>query len=380
MHTKTMTTAGDVKKTLARVAPAVNTKTTIAALRCIRIGDGTIAATDMVAHVTAPFPAAADVEPALVVFADVKRAIGALKTSDPVTFESTDDGLAMTTPRGRVVFPAAVELDEWPDVTESAFPFAMTPADPESFTRVLLDVSSVTSGDESRPVLQATMLDSSATETRFAATDSYRLAMDSEPSTGDAFRVLLPDVTAYMKKTCIVRVESSHASPEDAAVADPDVLPVHRVEPRQFVRLVDADGSVTIMRATIGSFPDPVKLMPGAPESVVDVPADLLDAVTFAKKVIGASRNPLRLEFIADRFTMTAAVQDGPSTSATFDAGVGDDSEHVTIGFSADFLADGLAFTGPCTLALISPLRPGLLESVERPSRSYLLMPVRLPD
>lgn len=385
MTVSTRTTVADLKKTLARLAPAIPSRSTINALQHVRIADGRIESTDMTAHVSTPCAAAEGISPTLVSFADLKRVVGALKVADEVGFVQDDAGLRIVTPRGEVAFRDSCDLDDFPLAPTTAFPFGFEPADVDAFSRVLLEVSSVYSRDESRPVLQSTCIDSDGSHASLTCTDSYRLAMDSEPVSGDAFRVLVPTASVYLPKTArIICVESSHESADAAEAearaakaADGDET-AYRRDPKQWVRLVDADGTITTMRATIGKYPNHEQLVPKTWQDVAEVPDDLLDAVKFAKKACGLNNEPLRLAFDLDGFDLSAAKQDGASSSKRFDV-PGIVGDHLTIGFNADFLADGLALMGACTISLISPLRPGLLASKDRPSRSYLLMPVRLP-
>ena len=54
--------------------------------------------------------------------------------------------------------------------------------------------------------------------------------------------------------------------------------------------------------------------------------------------------------------------------------------EALEIGFNPEFLRDGLesADGGDLVLKLISPLRPGLIESADGSGFLYLIMPIRL--
>ena len=54
--------------------------------------------------------------------------------------------------------------------------------------------------------------------------------------------------------------------------------------------------------------------------------------------------------------------------------------EPLEIGFNPEFLRDGLEAieSGDVVLKLISPLRPGMIESGDESGFQYLLMPIRL--
>lgn len=402
-----------LKDALARVSPAIATRSSIEVLTCVRIGDGMLTATDMVATIGAPLPALAGFESVLASAADLKKVLSACKPADSVTlervegspasgwiepvvrnagerYESTTPGrfktpavppsLALETPNGRVVLPG-FDLEDWPKTADQVYTYSFACADPAGFASTLQDVASIASNDESRPILCSTLLEVRGLDARIVATDSYRLAVDIERGRhhdAEPFRAHLPFAGKYLAK--FASIDYIEATDADSAEGG-------------YVRVADESGVTCTLRQTAGQFPSCDQLIPNAWEHRVDVPAGLAAAVKFAGKVAAVRNNPLRLAFDADGFNLSASVQDGPSTSKRFDSadrepyGSGPRrlehgiAEHLTIGFNADFLQDGLKFVGEeSTLSLISALRPGLLTSGARESRVYLIMPVRLPE
>ena len=92
-----------------------------------------------------------------------------------------------------------------------------------------------------------------------------------------------------------------------------------------------------------------------------------------------AQRNsPLRLRFADGELAVTARTQDVGEASESLP--VAYSGEPLEIGFNADFLRDGLESVAgdELMLKLISPLRPGLIESAEDGGFQYLIMPIRL--
>jgi DNA polymerase III subunit beta len=87
---------------------------------------------------------------------------------------------------------------------------------------------------------------------------------------------------------------------------------------------------------------------------------------------------PLRLSFQEGELTVSARTPDVGEASETLP--VPFQGEPLEIGFNPEFLRDGLeaAEGTDIVLKLISPLRPGLVESGDGSGFIYLLMPIRL--
>ena len=87
---------------------------------------------------------------------------------------------------------------------------------------------------------------------------------------------------------------------------------------------------------------------------------------------------PLRLAFAEGELTVSAQTPDVGEASDALPVPFA--GEPFEIGFNPEFLIAGLesAGAGDVVLKLISPLRPGLLESADGSGFLYLIMPIRL--
>jgi DNA polymerase-3 subunit beta len=87
---------------------------------------------------------------------------------------------------------------------------------------------------------------------------------------------------------------------------------------------------------------------------------------------------PLRLSFSEGMLTVSAQTPDVGGASEAIP--VPFKGESFDIGFNPEFLRDGLESieTDELVLKLISPLRPGLIESPDSGDFVYLIMPIRL--
>jgi hypothetical protein len=102
----------------------------------------------------------------------------------------------------------------------------------------------------------------------------------------------------------------------------------------------------------------------------------LLDAQTI--RVGGDHAQALRLTFTEGTLALSAQTPDVGEASESIPVPFRGDT--FEIGFNPDFLRDGLESveSDELVLKLISPLRPGLIESPEPGEFVYLLMPIRL--
>jgi DNA polymerase-3 subunit beta len=232
------------------------------------------------------------------------------------------------------------------------------------FTETVDRVRKAASRDETRPHLTGILLSLNDGKLRTVATDSYRLAVKTTDLPGDTDETVEANVPARALDEA-VRI----ASTSDSVSITPGERQI------QF-----SSGRFTLMSRLIdGQFPDFEQLLPDSYEHELDIDREeLLDAV---KRVgLMAQRNtPLKLAFTDGELTISAETADiGAGTEQMPLTGFS--GEAFEIGFNADFLRDGLesAATERITFKLISPFRPGLLESGESGDFLYLVMPIRL--
>jgi DNA polymerase-3 subunit beta len=234
-----------------------------------------------------------------------------------------------------------------------------------AFVATAQKVAGSASRDETRPVLTGILVSASGSEVRMVATDSYRLSVKEtvleQPMTG-SFEVNVPS-RALQELTRV------------AAHADDDLLTVS-VRQNQVVFVV---GQVVLSSRLIdGQFPNYRQLLPDTFEHELRLPGAELGDVVRRISLLAQKNAPLRLSFAPGELTVSAQTPDiGEAREAMPIAFQG---EPLEIGFNPEFLRDGLDAieNADVLIKLISPLRPGLLESGDGSGFLYLIMPIRL--
>ena len=131
-------------------------------------------------------------------------------------------------------------------------------------------------------------------------------------------------------------------------------------------------------RLVEGRFPNYQQLLPDTYEHELKVErSELLDVVRRIS-LLAQKNAPLRLRFADGALEVSAQTPDVGEASESLP--VPFEGEALEIGFNPEFFRDGLesAESDELTLKLISPLRPGLIESGEDGAFRYLVMPIRL--
>jgi len=218
------------------------------------------------------------------------------------------------------------------------------------------------SRDESRPVLTGILLRFEAGRIVAAATDSYRLSVRETAAEGN-----LPELEAIIPARALVELSR-------IAVGEGELeLGIHENQV-----LFGADGVWLATRRIDGQFPNYKQLLPESFEHELTLPRVELLEVVRRVAVLAQRNSPLRLRFAEGELTVSARTQDvGEASESMPVAYVG---EPLEIGFNADFLRDGLDSVAgdELVLKLISPLRPGLIETPDTGDFVYLIMPIRL--
>ena len=230
-----------------------------------------------------------------------------------------------------------------------------------AFLRTLNRVSRAASRDESRPVLTGILVRFEEGKLVMAATDSYRLAVKET-----AIDASMPPIDAIVPARALAEVARMAQGADAIELAPHENHVLFRAgETRLTTRRID------------GQFPNYQQLLPESFEHELTLPrAEFLDVVR--RVAVLAQRNsPLRLRFEDGELTISAQTQDVGEARESLPVPFG--GEPLEIGFNADFLRDGIESLDEdeLRLKLISPLRPGLIESEARDFR-YLIMPIRL--
>src|SRR5207244_8422427 len=127
-----------------------------------------------------------------------------------------------------------------------------------------------------------------------------------------------------------------------------------------------------------GQFPNYRQLLPESVEHELRLSSAELTDVVRRISLLALKNAPLRLSFTEGTLTVSAQTPDVGEASEAIP--VPFQGERFEIGFNPEFLRDGLESveSDELLLKLISPLRPGLIESPEGGAFVYLIMPIRL--
>jgi DNA polymerase-3 subunit beta len=119
-------------------------------------------------------------------------------------------------------------------------------------------------------------------------------------------------------------------------------------------------------------------LLPDAFEHQLTIDAGELTDVVRRVSLLAQKNAPLRVAFTPGEVTVSAQTPDVGEAHESLP--VAFQGEPLEIGFNPEFLRDGLEAidAGDVVLKLISPLRPGLIESADDSRFIYLIMPIRL--
>jgi DNA polymerase-3 subunit beta len=237
------------------------------------------------------------------------------------------------------------------------------PAD--AFVSTALKVAGSASRDETRPVLTGILVSASDRELRMVATDSYRLSVKEttlESPLSSGFEVNVP----------------ARALQELGRLVGHDQDEPLSVSVRQNQVLFTLGRVVLSSRLIDGQFPNYRQLLPETFEHELRLGGSELTEVVRRISLLAQKNAPLRLAFADGELTVSAQTPDvGEARESMPVAFTG---EPLEIGFNPEFLRAGLEAIdeGDVLLKLISPLRPGLIESGDESRFRYLIMPIRL--
>jgi DNA polymerase-3 subunit beta len=235
----------------------------------------------------------------------------------------------------------------------------------EAFVQTVTRVARSASRDETRPVLTGILMSAAGAELRMVATDSYRLSVKQtaiEPPLQGELEVNVP-ARALQELARIVQ----HAPSETIAVS--------MAQNQVVFELGDA---VLSSRLIEGQFPNYRQLLPETVEHELRLASAELADVVRRISLMAQKNAPLRLSFAEGTLTVSAQTPDVGEASEAIP--VPFHGEPFEIGFNPEFLRDGLESvdSDELVLKLISPLRPGLIESPDTGDFVYLIMPIRL--
>jgi DNA polymerase-3 subunit beta len=267
----------------------------------------------------------------------------------------------------------ADEFPRLPEIGDAAVMKLPAPAFVETVNRV----ARAASRDETRPHLTGVLVSATDRELRMVATDSYRLSVKETALDQPLEGTLEANVPARtLQELGRIAAAGSEAEIEVAALE-------HQV----IFRL----GDVTLSsRLVEGRFPNYKQLLPESFEHELRVSTPELLEVVRRISLLAQKNSPLRMRFSDGSLQVSAQTPDIGEASESLP--VPFKGEPLEIGFNPDFFREGLesAEADELVLKLISPLRPGLIESAPggddggdeaggaSGSFLYLVMPIRL--
>src|SRR6201995_1566727 len=235
----------------------------------------------------------------------------------------------------------------------------------EAFVATGSRVARSASRDETRPVLPGILMSASAQELRMVATDSYRLSVKETALDQPLDGSLEANVPARALQE-LARI--AQQAPNDALAVS--------VGQNQVV--FELGETVLSSRLIDGQFPNYRQLLPESVEHELRLASSELAEVVRRISLLALKNAPLRLSFSEGTLTVSAQTPDVGEASEAVP--VPFHGEPFEIGFNPEFLRDGLESieSDELVLKLISPLRPGLIESPDSGDFVYLIMPIRL--
>ena len=235
----------------------------------------------------------------------------------------------------------------------------------EPFIDTVTRVSRSASRDDTRPVLTGILVSASDHELRMVATDSYRLSVKTT-RLSEALAVPLEANVPARALGEVVRI---------AQQSEAETIAINRTENQIVFTL---GGAVLSSRLIDGQFPNYRQLLPESVEHELRLASAELTDVVRRISLLAQKNAPLRLSFSEGTLAVSAQTPDVGEASEAIP--VPYHGEPFEIGFNPEFLRDGLESidSDELVLKLISPLRPGLIESPDSGDFVYLIMPIRL--
>ncbi|MGH2878514.1 MAG: DNA polymerase III subunit beta [Solirubrobacteraceae bacterium] len=235
----------------------------------------------------------------------------------------------------------------------------------KAFVDTALQVSRSASKDETRPVLTGVLISATGQDLTMVATDSYRLSVKHTTIEAKLDAPLEANVPARALQE-LARIAQSI---EDAELG---------VSLGQSQIVFEVGEVVLSSRLIDGQFPNYRQLLPESVEHELRLDSAEIVEVVRRVSLLAQKNAPLRLSFTEGELTVSAQTPDVGEASESLP--VPFSGEPVEIGFNPEFLRDGLESveSEQLVLKLISPLRPGLIESPEAGEFVYLIMPIRL--
>ena len=255
-------------------------------------------------------------------------------------------------------------LEDFPKLPEPDASSALAvPA--QAFVETIGRVARSASRDETRPHLTGVLVTADGADLRMVATDSYRLSVKEtklDPPLDGSLEANVPARTLQE----LSRVVTTDGDEQISVTALEN-------------QVVFSAGDVVLSsRLVDGRFPNYQQLLPEAYEHELRIERSEIVEVVRRISLLAQKNAPLRLSFTEGALEISAQTPDVGEASESLPVPFA--GEPLEIGFNPEFFRDGLesAETEELVLKLISPLRPGLIQSGDDGGFIYLVMPIRL--
>jgi DNA polymerase III subunit beta len=353
-------------QTVTRVA---STRTAVQALSGVKLSISADAAqllaTDMEVGLCVPLQAVIErpgdvVLPARLLL-DVARALPHEQVS--LELRSAEQDIELIS--GPAIFHLrTLRLEDFPALPTAA-PDTRVALPAEAFVQTVTRVARSASRDETRPILTGILMSASEQELRMVATDSYRLSVKQTRLDSPLQGSLEANIPARALQELVRVAQQAQSTALTVSVGQNQVI-------------FELDGVTLSSRLLDGQFPNYRQLLPESVEHELRLATTELTEVVRRISLLAQKNAPLRLGFREGELTISAQTPDVGEASETIPAPF--HGEPFEIGFNPEFLRDGLESveSEELLMKLISPLRPGLIESPEGDDFVYLIMPIRL--
>lgn len=356
---------------LQMVTRVASTRSAVQALSGVKVSaaDGAqpeLLATDAEIGLRVPLPAEVERSGEVVLPARLLTDVVRTLSADKLTLELRAAEQDVELVCGSATFHLrTLRADDFPTLPSPASDTRTTiPID--AFVQTVSQVSRSASRDETRPVLTGILMSASDQTLRMVATDSYRLSVKETTLQSPLRGTLEANVPARALQE-LVRIAQQDAHGEELAVS---------VGQSQVV--FELGDVVLSSRLIDGQFPNYRQLLPESVEHELRLASAELGDVVRRISLLAQKNTPLRLSFREGELTVSAQTPDVGEASETIPVPFA--GEELEIGFNPEFLRDGLdsVESDELVLKLISPLRPGLIETPDQGDFLYLIMPIRL--
>ncbi len=235
-----------------------------------------------------------------------------------------------------------------------------------AFVDTIARVARAASRDETRPHLTGVLVTGEGDALRMVATDSYRLSV-KETTLEQALPTGLEANVPARTLQELARITTA---------AEAETIGVAALDSQVIFSVSDV---VLSSRLVEGRFPNYQQLLPESYEHELRISREELLDVVRRVGLLAQKNAPLRLRFSEGSLEVSAQTPDVGEASESLPVPFA--GEPLEIGFNPEFFREGLESgeSEELLLKLISPLRPGLIESGDEGSAFiYLVMPIRL--